>query len=460
MSTSETLRAHQASLVDRLVADEHAWIALVAPTGTGKTRAIMGAIDRLVRREPGSTNVLIVGPAAIGRYVAGQLRELGIPTRVEHLRGRELRLHEKGNTPLEPGVYFVSNELTRQAWVREVLASLPWSLVCIDEAHYGGRTTDELIALLGQSQLTQRLCAVSATWSQYPPNLDVVTWAIEPTQRGTRRVAVVQYERSEDERRVRERLTQIEDEFGAERHIRASLDAAWRSSASAFEFVLARQAGLLEASHTETKPSADPILRERSSERAGGSPRSSWSDPDGAARALADLLRQVGAIGRDSKLEAFLTHVGHRDGDTKIVAFTVMRQTAIYLAAALAAQDVPTELIDGARQPTDRRLAAEARVAVVTDAVLPAVDFSFGFEGISYDLPLNPSRLEARWSALNASAAEAVMAILVDASHTDALERVLAHKDEVIRGALGGHDPRSALEKGSAPSESGSSATF
>jgi hypothetical protein len=114
-----------------------------------------------------------------------------------------------------------------------------------------------------------------------------------------------------------------------------------------------------------------------------------------------------------------------------------MRQTAIYLSAALTEQDVPTSVIDGARQPTDRTLAAEARVAVVTDAVLPAVDFSFGLEGISYDLPFNLSRLEARWSALSASA-PAVMAILVDASKTDALERELAYKDDVIRSALGG----------------------
>ena len=114
-----------------------------------------------------------------------------------------------------------------------------------------------------------------------------------------------------------------------------------------------------------------------------------------------------------------------------------MRQTAIYLGAALTAREVPTKVIDGAREPTDRTLAAEARVAVVTDAVLPAVELSKGFEGVSYDLPVNPSRLEARWSALSASAAEAVMAILVDASNTDAIERELAHKDEVIRSTLG-----------------------
>jgi hypothetical protein len=294
MSSSETLHPHQARLVERLMADEHARIALVSPTGMGKTRAMMAAIDRLVRHDPSSTSVLVVAPAAIGSYLAGQLRELEVPTRVQHLKGTELRLQEKGKAKLEPGVYFVSNELTRRPWVRDVLVSLPWSLVFIDEAHHGGRATNELVAQLAHSEITQRLCAASATWSHSPPDLDLVTWQFEPAQRVMRRVAVVHYERSEEERRVRERLAQIEEEFGADSRIRAGLDSAWRSSASAFEFVLARQAALLEASDADTRSTADPIVRERTGKLAGGSPRSAWSDPDGAARALEDLLRHVG----------------------------------------------------------------------------------------------------------------------------------------------------------------------
>jgi superfamily II DNA or RNA helicase len=441
MTAFRTLNAHQASLVDRLVTDERARIALVAPTGMGKTRAIMVAVDRIVRRDPLSTNVLIVAPAAIGSYSANHLRELRIPTRVQRLRGTDLRLHEKQSRTLDPGVYFVSTELTRQAWVRDLLVSLPWSLVCVDEAHHSGTAMAELLARLARSARTQRLCAVSATWPQFPPNLDVVTWAFEPGRRIARRAAVVYYERSEEERRVRERLTQIQEEFGAGPIVRAALDSAWRSSASAFEYVLARQAGLLQSPYAEPKPTADPILRERTEELAGATPRSAWADPDAAALALEDLLRHVGAIGRDSKLDAFLAHVGERGAGTTPVAFTAMRQTAIYLAAALGTQDVPTTVIDGAREPTDRNLAPDARMAVVTDAVLPALDLLGGVEGISYDLPVSPSRLEARWSALSASSGEVVMTVLVDASSADAMELDLARKDEVIRSALGSHDP-------------------
>lgn len=152
-------------------------------------------------------------------------------------------------------------------------------------------------------------------------------------------MTVLQYERSEEERRVRDRLAQIEEEFEADSRVRASFESAWRSSASAFEFVLARHTALLESPSAGTKSRADPIVLERSARIAGELPHAGWSNPDGAARALIDLLREVGAIERDSKLEAFLAHVGQPHTDSKIVTFTAMRQTAIYLAVAL---DIPT----------------------------------------------------------------------------------------------------------------------
>jgi hypothetical protein len=380
----------------------------------------------------------LVAPSAIGGYIAGQLHELGVPARVQQLKGTELRLHEEGKAALEPGVYFVSNELTRRPWVRDVLASLPWSLACVDEAHYGGRATSKLVARLAQSEMTRRVCAASATWSPNLPGFDVVTWAAEPARRVRRRVTVIQYERSEEERQVRDRLAHIEGEFGADSLARASFDSAWRSSTSSFEFVLARHAALLESLKADAKSSADPTVRARTGQLTGESPHARWSDPDGAARALKELLHLVGAIGRDSKLEAFRAHVGQRGADSKIAVFTAMRQTAIYLAAAL---DVPTSVIDGARAPIGGIPTAEARVVIITDAVLPAVDLSSGFEGVSYDLPFDPMRMEARWANLGASTGEAIMAWLEDASHVDRVEHDVARKLQLIQDVLGDLDP-------------------
>jgi superfamily II DNA or RNA helicase len=432
MSTSHALHRHQASLVERLVADERVRIALVAPTGMGKTRAMMVAIDRLVRRDPSSTKVLIVAPAAIGNYIAGQLRELEGATRVQHLKGADLRLQEEGMAPLSSGVYAVSTELVRQSWARKVLVSLPWSLAFVDEAHYGGPATAELIAQLSRSETTQRLCAASATGSvHWASDLDLVSWEVQFAQRTARRVVSIQYERSPEEFRVRERLAALEDEFGADGHIRAALDAAWRSSASAFEYVLARQASVVGATVAISNESADPIVRERIRPTEEKTPRRTWTDPAGAAFALEQLLRDVGKLGQDSKLDAFLSYYAAQ-APRPLVVFTTMRQTAVYLQSALASQNAAAAVIDGARASDDRVAPNGASVVIVTDAVLPAIETLNAHEGVSYDLPRNPQRIEARWSSLQPSGGEVVLAILNDVSNADRVESELARKHSLI----------------------------
>lgn len=74
---------------------------------------------------------------------------------------------------------------------------------------------------------------------------------------------------------------------------------------------------------------------------------------------------------------------------------------------------------------------------IVTDSVLPAVDLSPGFEGVSYDLPWDPMRMEARWANLGGGSGEAVMALIEDTSRVDRVERELALKLQLIHDALG-----------------------
>ena len=79
----------------------------------------------------------------------------------------------------------------------------------------------------------------------------------------------------------------------------------------------------------------------------------------------------------------------------------------------------------------------KARVVIVTDAVLPAVDLSSGFVGVSYDLPFDPMRMDARWANLGATTGEAVMTVLTDESNVDRLERDFALKHELIHQVFG-----------------------
>jgi hypothetical protein len=246
-----------------------------------------------------------------------------------------------------------------------------------------------------------------------PRGLDLVTWDAAQFRRIPRRAEVISYERSREEVSVRNRVDVIEQEFGADAFTRSRLESAWRSSTSAFEFVLARELSL------------PPYIS------------SKWSDRDGAATALQQLLAQVGETGRDSKLEAFLIHAESRVETTRLAVFTAMRQTALYLHAALESRGIPASVIDGSRASSERIAPENARVVVLTDAVVPAVDLSSGFDGVSYDLPWEPARIEARWASLGDVGEEAVMAILSDTAGIDPTELELARRIAAARELFG-----------------------
>ncbi len=439
MSPSIELHPAQANLVERLLAQEHLRLALVAPAGTGKTRALLVATEHMLAADPSST-VLVVAPYGLGAVVEA-LRDSADGVRVHHLKGADLRLREKTSASLVGGAYFVSTGLAQRAWAREVIASLPWSLVVIDEATSGGQGIRELIDQLGAAPQTTRLCVVFGDvrqQPQIPEGLELIAWDVGQLRRLPRRTEVISFARSPEEISVREHLARIEEEFGADSFIRRTLESAWRSSTSAFEFVLARQASLLDAPHDE-KRSPDPVIVARSQELGGTGIRSRWSDPDGAASALEQLAMQVADISRDSKLEALLTYIQSRLPTHKVTVFTAMRQTALYLEAALEAQDIPTSVIDGSRKANERTAREDAQVVVLTDAVVPAVDLPGQSLGVSYDLPWDPTLLDARWSTLGEIDGEAVMAILTDDSGADATEAELARKHAFISPPSASH---------------------
>ncbi len=436
MSPSIELHPAQENLVERLLAQEHLRLALVAPVGTGKTRALLVATEHMLAADPSST-VLVVAPYGLG-VVVEALRDSAAGVRVHHLKGADLRLREKTSASLVGGAYFVSTGLTRHAWAREVIASLPWSLAVIDEATSGGQGIRELIDQLGAALQTTRLCVVfgdARQQPQIPEGLELIVWDVGQLRRLPRRAEVISFTRSPEEISVRERLARIEEEFGADSLNRRTLESGWRSSTSAFEYVLVREASLL-APH-DGKRSPDPVIVALAQGRGGTAVRSLWRDPGGAASALEQLAMQVADISRDSKLEALLTYIQSRLPTHKVTVFTAMRQTALYLEAALEAQDIPTSVIDGSRKANERTAREDAQVVVLTDAVVAAVDLAGQSLGVSYDLPWNPALLDARWSTLGEIDGEAVMAILTDDSGADSTEAELARKHAFISQTLG-----------------------
>ena len=244
-----------------------------------------------------------------------------------------------------------------------------------------------------------------------PSGFDLVTWS--PVQdRHERRLVPIEYTRSPDELRVRELLTATEEQHGASESVCWVLDSAWRSSASAFEFVLARERNVLVHGRPDD---------------------GEWADPAGAATAVAELLGEVSRIEQDSKLQAFLDYATTTPRESGLLVFTAMKQTALYLAGALEGRGVSVEVFHGSLPSEERVVQTNAAsdalvITVLTDAVLGALDTPAGPHGVAYDLPSSEARMEARWAMIRYAEGPVVMATPVDAARSDSVEQRLAKK--------------------------------
>ena len=137
-------------------------------------------------------------------------------------------------------------------------------------------------------------------------------------------------------------------------------------------------------------------------------PRRTWKEPyRRSPRAPAAATRRGECSAKIRSSMPFSATTPHKL-PRALVVFTVMRQTAVYLQSALASQSVTAAVIDGSRASDDRVAPIGDPIVIITHAVLPAIETINAHEGVSYDLPWNPQRIEARWSSLNAYDGEAV----------------------------------------------------
>jgi hypothetical protein len=267
-----------------------------------------------------------------------------------------------------------------------------------------------------------RLCAASSIPPVVPSTaeLEDVEWAFPglPVQR---RLESIAYGRSAQEREIWRQLELICEEGGAGAFLRRTLEAAWRSSPGAFEYVLVRLVARLRA------PQPDPVADLFEIPLAPGKTQTQWRDPADAAHRLDGLLSLMSDVPSDSKLEACAAYLSGRLPERRMVVFTVMAQTALYLDGAFNARGMSAIAISGQR-PVSDRIVGDADVVLVTDGVVGALELPDEFDGVSYDLPVDPVRLELRWALLEQSSASPTMAVLRDESETDPTERKLLER--------------------------------
>lgn len=132
-----TYTRYQQALIDQLLKEAGPGSAhrLVAPVGSGKSIGIAGAVTALVK-EGRASRVLVLLPAPLRQQWTQFLEQCGEEAIM--LDGRSIRIVRNefahgANWPA--GVFTMSIDLAKREDVRELIASLPWDYVVIDEAH-------------------------------------------------------------------------------------------------------------------------------------------------------------------------------------------------------------------------------------------------------------------------------------------------------------------------------------
>jgi tetratricopeptide (TPR) repeat protein len=136
------LLPHQEAFVEALMApDANDVLVLAAPAGSGKTVALVAAIERLIAVNP-TSRVLVLAPAALAQQFAVRVQHVAAPVLVvDRYRFRELRNAVAHDRIWPDGMVAVmSRDFAKQPDVLSSLAVGQWDLLIIDGAERLGET--------------------------------------------------------------------------------------------------------------------------------------------------------------------------------------------------------------------------------------------------------------------------------------------------------------------------------
>jgi superfamily II DNA or RNA helicase len=405
---------------------------LLAPPGLGKGFVAQAIVHDAATADEKS-RVLVLTPGPLAMQFAAGIAAFEPPAVVDVVNRRRLR--ELMASPGEDGVFrsgqitVMSIDFAKQEDVQDLLVDTRWSLVVVDEAHALQGQRRRLVRDLSADADRLLLLSVSELDPQLGtaiPQLRTVRWSRDVVDSEghrlfidvPRRKHVVNYERSEEEARLAGAVIQFVDgqpvsvNTEQRRFLRSLMVRALSSSPLAIQDFLIRQRVRLDESVEANEWWDDsPPASEDVGEPTLASLPSIWSDAEGAAADLDELISTLDGLHVDSKAEALRKIVREaRNGkgyrEVSLVVYTVFASTAAYVAEILAESGVEVQVLTGVIPVAQRSLAVEAWNAsagalVLTDGATEGLDLTEAHIAVHYDLPQTTTQMEQRWGRLD-----------------------------------------------------------
>lgn len=443
---SAGLAAWQARFVlGFLSSGRHPHHLLVAPPGTGKSRA--GAAVAAEMARAGSARVLVLVPAALRVQWSESVRRIapGVEVRAVDRKGyRELVSSSTGKSAWSwPGVYVLGTEFARKPDIVSSLTNIRWDLVIVDEAHrLASPQISAFIRGLFEAGVAGRLLIMTATDSPslrawisnaviIRPESDALAltgwtgplaqWDGSIIDRPSILTHVVSYSRGDDERsflnKLKVAVQALKQSDGLPAFYRRMLLTQASSSLLAADQFLRNLRLMVAGDQSAGKP-GEGLNNDVESESSSGVEEISLpevpprSNPVSVATmsVIDECLDSLESVESDAKLDAAKALVeairqSHVQEPLRICVLTSFTDTGSYIASALNEMGLSIHKLIWVAPETWRDTQEQFRktggVLVCTDTYIDVVDLPAVQHVLHYDLPISRFTLEKRIGCFN-----------------------------------------------------------
>jgi superfamily II DNA or RNA helicase len=446
------LRPHQAELVhDILVSIPPVRRLLVAPAGSGKTVAATALAKQIAQDNP-KCRILVIGPRMAAMHEYNLARNVpGLASAV--LNRRDLRELEANVTPGQPVwptsfAAVIGMDTARRQDVYDLLKSVSWDLVILEEVHLFARSRWTLLRRILSEPVFRRVLLITGAYDltgiaslvRHVPRIDWIApqlkdWNGQPLfSLREPQIEAVEYRRSKEEVSILRSVKSLTNNLtpGALGSIfKKILIRQGGSSPLALERTVRhlRNALVHNVALAELAPEESPrTLVEDGSETdadiqsSSKQARALWRNKALALTVLTRLLEHIDSLRTDTKREALESLLRHleRNADSKPKHLAILcssRVTASYVQSVVAQSGKMSWLLTADNQPEGIRrildgFQTEGGILVVTGVALTGIDLRYVEVLIHYDAPSSEAEMHLRLTR----SATAKNYILVDTS--------------------------------------------
>lgn len=359
---------------------------LSSPAGAGKTYVASRAISDMLRTGR-MRRLLVLTMAALTPQFDYIFKDIGQPSVVLDGRTQRLIRERVGNAfdDFPPGIFVMSMDLAKRHDVKEMVSSVKWDLVVVDEAHQ----------LRGQ-----RLALIEEIVNkENPPALLLITGVREDNSIPFENRARVfdwfeafERLRSEKEQKGRGFLTEV-----VRRYQSNEAEIAIGKQLSA----LARELGFKTGMNLLSRASSSISSFENSLMQLAEN--ATWLGSH--TEIIETLLRDIERLTSDTRLACFIRLIKELEvaGIGHVVVFCEYRDTLEYLSAAIDSCEVPIHHLHD-EMDTERRseilnaFQSEDGVLIATADSLKGISLDFVSSAVHFDLPLSSAGFAVRES--------------------------------------------------------------